>query len=56
MLAATTQAIEVSELNQKLRLADEELDRVNKWFDETQGMRNLHTRSDMCIDSFNLLI
>ena len=39
MLAATTQAAEVSELNQKLQLADEELDLVNKRFDETQGMR-----------------
>ena len=55
MLAATAQAAEVSKLNRKLRLADEELDRINKQFDETQGMRNLHTRSDMCINSFNLL-
>ena len=55
MLAATSQAAEVSELNRKLRLADEELDRVNKRFDEMQGMRNLHTRSDMCANSFDLL-
>ena len=55
MLAATTQAAKVFELNQKLRLANEELDRVNKRFDETQGMRYLHTRSDMSIDSLNLL-
>ena len=34
MLAATTQAAEVSELNRKLQLADEELDYVNKQFDE----------------------
>ena len=46
MLPAIAQATEVSELNPKLRLADEELDRVNKRFDETQGMRNLHTRID----------
>ena len=43
------------ELNRKLRLADVELDRVKKRFDETQGIRNLHTRSDMHIDSSNLL-
>ena len=55
MLAATAQATEVSELNRKLRLADEELDRVNKRFDKMQGMQNIHTKSDMCIDSFNLL-
>ena len=42
MLAATAQAAEVSELNRKLRLADEELDRVNKRFDETQGMWHLY--------------
>ena len=55
MLAATAQAAAVSELNRKLRLADEELDRVNKRFHETQGMRNLCTRSDMYVDSFKLL-
>ena len=37
-MAATAQAAEVSELNRKLKLADEEIDRVNKRFDETQGM------------------
>nr|XP_040249487.1 neurofilament medium polypeptide-like [Aegilops tauschii subsp. strangulata] len=37
LLAATTQATEVSELNQKLKFADEEIDRVNKRFDETQA-------------------
>ena len=37
-MAATTQATEVSELNRKLKFADEEIDRVNKRFDETQGM------------------
>nr|XP_020177492.1 tropomyosin alpha-1 chain-like [Aegilops tauschii subsp. strangulata] len=36
LLAATAQATEVSELNRKLQLADEEIDRVNKRFDETQ--------------------
>ena len=54
MLAATTHAAEVSELNRKLQLTDEELDYVNKRFDETQGMRNLYVRIDMCIESFNL--
>ena len=42
MLAATAQAAEVSQLNQKLRLADAELDRVNKGFDKMQGMRHLY--------------
>ena len=37
-MAATAQAAEVSELNRKLQVADEEIDRTNKWFDETQGM------------------
>ena len=40
-MAATAQAAEVSELNQKLKLADDEIDRVNKRFDEMQGMRIL---------------
>ena len=39
MLAATAQAAEVSELNRKLQVANEEIDRVNKRFDDTQGMR-----------------
>ena len=39
MLAVTSQAAEVSELNQKLKLADDEIDRINKRFNETQGMR-----------------
>ena len=38
MLAATAQAAEIAELNRKLRLSDEELDRINKRFNETQGM------------------
>ena len=54
MLVATAHAAEVSELNRKLELADEELDRVNKRFDETQVMRNLYIRSDMCIESYDL--
>nr|XP_040258220.1 tropomyosin alpha-1 chain-like [Aegilops tauschii subsp. strangulata] len=37
MLAATAHAVEVSELNRKLQVADEELDRINKWFDEMQA-------------------
>nr|XP_040258366.1 uncharacterized abhydrolase domain-containing protein DDB_G0269086-like [Aegilops tauschii subsp. strangulata] len=36
LLVATAQAAEVSELNWKLKLADEEIDRVNKRFDDTQ--------------------
>nr|XP_020193945.1 mitotic apparatus protein p62-like [Aegilops tauschii subsp. strangulata] len=36
LVAASTQAAEVSELNRKLQIADAELDRVNKRFDETQ--------------------
>ena len=54
MLGATAHATEVSELSRKLQLADEELDRINKLFDETQGMQNLYIRIDMCIESFNL--
>ena len=49
MLAATTQVAEVSELNQKLRLADEELDHVNKRFDETQGMRHYYIPKVICV-------
>jgi len=37
-LAATAQAAEVSELNRKLKLADDEIDRIKKQFDEAQGM------------------
>nr|XP_040249569.1 tropomyosin alpha-1 chain-like [Aegilops tauschii subsp. strangulata] len=29
--------VEVSELQRKLKLADDEIDRINKWFDEAQG-------------------
>ena len=54
MLAATAHAAEVSELNRKLQLADEELDCVTKRFEEMQGMQNLYIRIDMCIESFNL--
>ena len=39
MLAATAHAAEVSELNRKLRVADEELDRINKRFEEMKGMQ-----------------
>ena len=39
MLAATAQAAEVDKLNRKLQVANEELDRMNKRFDEMQGMR-----------------
>ena len=35
---ATAQAAEVSELKRKLELADEDIVRVNKRFDEAQGM------------------
>ena len=37
-MAATAQAAEVSELKWKLKLADDDLDRINKRFDEAQGM------------------
>nr|XP_020177113.1 paramyosin-like [Aegilops tauschii subsp. strangulata] len=37
LLAATTQAAEVSELKWKLKLADDDIDHINKWFDEVQG-------------------
>ena len=36
-MAATTEAAEVFELKQKLKLADDGLDRINKRFDEAQG-------------------
>ena len=39
MLAATAQATELLELNRKLPVADEEIDCINKRFDEMQGMR-----------------
>ena len=48
MLAATAQAVEVSELSRKLRLANEELDRINRRFNETQGMRQLHMPEVIC--------
>ena len=49
MLAATGQAAEVFELNRKLRLADEEIDRVEKRFDETQGMRHYYIPEVICV-------
>ena len=49
MLAATAQAAEVSELNQKLRLADEELNGVNKRFEKTQGMRDFYIPEVICV-------
>ena len=39
MLAPTAHAAEVSELNHKLQVAGVELDRINKRFEETQGMQ-----------------
>nr|XP_040258564.1 neurofilament medium polypeptide-like [Aegilops tauschii subsp. strangulata] len=36
LLVATAQAAEVSELNRKLKVANEEIDRINKRFNETQ--------------------
>ena len=48
MLVAAAQAAEVSKLNWKFRLADEELDRVNKHFHETQGMRHLYIPEVIC--------
>ena len=38
LLAATAQAAEVSELKRKLELANEDLVRIKKWFDQAQGM------------------
>ena len=38
LLAAAAQAAEVSKLKRKLELADEDLVRINKRFDEAQGM------------------
>ena len=38
LLAATTQAAEVSELKRKLKPADDDIVRINKRFDEAQGM------------------
>jgi hypothetical protein len=38
MLAVTAQATEVSDLKRRLQLADDDIDRMNKWFDEAQGM------------------
>ena len=35
---ATAQAVEVSELKRQLGLADEDLVRINKGFDEARGM------------------
>ena len=49
MLAATAQAAKVSKLNRKLRLADEELDRVNRQFDETQGMQHYYIPEVICV-------
>nr|XP_020184046.1 uncharacterized protein CG45076-like [Aegilops tauschii subsp. strangulata] len=37
LLAASAKNAEVSELQRKLKLADEEIDRINKRFDEAQG-------------------
>nr|XP_045083652.1 tropomyosin-2-like [Aegilops tauschii subsp. strangulata] len=37
LLAATSQAAEVSDLKRRLQLADDDIDRMNKWFDEAQG-------------------
>ena len=44
MLAATAQAAEVSELNRKLQVSDEEIDRINRRFDETQCMHIMFTK------------
>ena len=38
LLTVTAQAAEVSELKRKLGLADEDLVRINKRFDQAQGM------------------
>ena len=49
MLAATAQAAEIAEHNWKLRLSDEELDHINKWFNETQGMRHFSISKIICV-------
>ena len=41
LLAATAQAAEVSKLNRKLKLANDDIDRINKRFDEAQGIKEL---------------
>jgi len=38
LLAASAKDAEVSELQRKLKLADDEIDHINKRFDEAQGM------------------
>ena len=38
LLAATAQAAEVFELKRKVEVADEDIVRINKRFDEAQGM------------------
>ena len=38
LLVVTAKAIEVFELKRKLKLADDNIDRINKRFDEAQGM------------------
>ena len=38
LLAASAKDAEVSELQRKPKLADNEIDRINKRFDEAQGM------------------
>jgi hypothetical protein len=38
LLAASAKDAEVYELQRKLKLADDEIDRINKRFDEAQGM------------------
>ena len=37
-MGVAAQATEVSELKRKLKLADDEIDSINKQFDEAQGM------------------
>ena len=38
LLTASAKDAEVSELQRKLKLADDEIDHINKRFDEAQGM------------------
>ena len=42
-MAASAQAAEISELTRKLRLADDEVVRINKRFQETQVMHTLRS-------------
>ena len=48
-LAAAANAEELVAINRKLKSSDEELDLVNKRFDETQGMRHFYIPEVICV-------